>query len=255
MKKKIVLYLSLIVLFKLICLKYVLGITSTNFQIPYFDIGPTRELKSESSNFQIESFIGDPLRGEVNSSNYSLDHGFFYPQEDVGVVRLSFRVIPEKRNPPSGNNSTRAILIVRRVNSSTIVYKTTSLIDTDNNGYSVGEVTLNGVNPGVYDVYIKGFSHLYIKKPSVTLNSGSNFVDFSNGGVRLALAGDVNIVNPNDPLKEGDDYVNSIDMGILVNKLFYNSNIEKEDLNKDGIVNSVDLGIAITNIFKYGDRP
>lgn len=235
-------------------LKFVFGLSSTNFQIPQSDAGPSREVESISPNFKIESFMGDQFRGESVGPNFKLDHGFFYTEDQSQNIRVSFKIIPEKRTPSTGNNSTKAILIIRLPNSSTIVYKSQLLIETDNNGYSQ-EIMLNNVNPGIYDLYVKGFSHLYIKKAQVALNYGSNFVDFSNGGIKLALAGDTNIVNQNDPLKEGDNYVNSIDIGVVVNKLFQTSNIEKEDLNKDGVVNSIDIGITTTNLFKYGDTP
>jgi hypothetical protein len=220
----------------------IFAISSPNFQIPYYDLGPSREVKSSSPNFKIESFIGDPARGESNSATYGTEHGFFYPEE-VGEVYLDLKALPEMRIPPIGNFDTHLTIEVRNPGETIPLFS--QAIDTNNDGF-YSNLLLAGISPGVYDLTAKGYSHLRDKEENVNLVAGSNFVDFSNGERDYLLAGDVNGIN-------GDNLVNSIDIAIEVIKLDETSNIEREDLNQDSIVNSVDLAITIKNLDLWGD--
>lgn len=219
----------------------ILAISSPNFQIPYFDFGPGREIESGSPNFKMESFIGDPFRGNSANPNYREEHGFFYPEQ--GNVLVNLKALPEMRVPTTGNFDTHLTVEVRNPGQTSPLFSKT--VDTDTNGlYS--NILLTGINPGTYDITAKGYSHLRDKEQNAVLVAGANNVDFSNNDTNYLLAGDVNGTN-------GDNLVNSVDIAIEIIKLDQTSGIEKEDLNQDIIVNSIDLAITIKNLDLWGD--
>jgi len=216
------------------------AISSPNFQIPYHDLGPSREIESVSSNFKLESFIGDIFRGKSGNTTYQAEHGFFYLKE---AIFLNLKVLPEMRIPPTYNFWTRLAVEVR--NPGKTIPLISQTINTNSGGLYFN-LLLTGISPGTYDITTKGCSHLRSKKENVVLIAGSNFVDFSNEETDYLLAGDVNGIN-------GDNLINSIDIAVEVIKLDQSVNVEREDLNLDGIVNSLDLAIIIKNLDIWGD--
>jgi len=216
------------------------AISSSNFQIPHYDLGPSREKESASSNFKLESFIGDIFRGRSGSSGYQTEHGFFYPEE---VIFLNLKALPEMRVPSTGNFGTHLTVEVRNPGGTTPQFS--QIVDTDNDGQYSG-LALIGISPGTYDIAVKGYSHLRDKEENIVLTAGSTFVDFSNGETDYLLAGDVNGIN-------GDNLINSIDIAVEVIKLDQTIDVEREDLNQDGVVNSLDLAITIKNLDVWGD--
>ncbi len=218
----------------------VLAATSANFQIPHYDLGPSREIESTSTSFKLESFIGDLLRGESISPGYGIEHGFFYPEE---TIFLNLKALPEMRVPATGNFDAHLTVEVR--NPGQVIPLFSQIVDTDNNG-KYSNLALTGISPGAYDLTAKGYSHLRDKEANIVLTAGSNSVDFSNGETDYLLAGDVNGTN-------GDNLVNSIDIAIEVLKLDQGLGVEREDLNQDNIVNSIDLAITIKNLDVWGE--
>ena len=106
----------------------------------------------------------------------------------------------------------------------------------DANGVFAGEVI--NLEPGVYDVYLKGWAHLQKKFGSVTLNSGENMIDWTAFPL---LAGDAN----------GDNLINIQDFGILVRD--YLKTESPADFNLDGVVNIQDFQLMVENYLKEGE--
>jgi hypothetical protein len=257
------------------------------------------DLGQSSANYSLDSIM-DVVGGETTSANYEVLHGYWLQEEETGVVVSKIIAVPEKRTPPLGNNATIISRLEWRLpgddkdgapvvaTGSTVVRP---LVTNEQGIYDASEVgkvklVLPTLAPGVYDIYVKGSSHLRKKVPAVTLTRGENELQLTalesasppamSAADYYLLAGDVNVVVDPDGScggvmgschqvlggysgdEVGDDKINSIDLGILVTKLFYTEakdgavNLLKEDLNRDGKVNSLDLGIAVNNILKSG---
>ncbi len=101
--------------------------------------------------------------------------------------------------------------------------------------------TVSDIDPGVYDVYIKGWAHLQKKLLNVTLNPGSNSQDWS---ATILRAGDI----------DGSNFVNAVDIAKVIQDYFPNTPAGSvADFNLDGTVNAVDIGFLIGNYFQTGD--
>ena len=225
-----------------------LAATSPNYNISP-EVTPQSSGQSGSANYGVDSVIGDPAVGESASDNYRVRHGTTY-DDNAGNVTLDFRAVPEKRLP--GHLDSRVIVEVRTPSnvSGPALYR--GIVNTDVTGLYDGALAL-GIDAGIYDIYVKGFSHLKKMVHEYTLDAGANYIDFT--ATDSLLAGDVNVLNSADVFLEGDDMVNSIDLAILIEKLDQSGDIEKTDLNMDGMVNAIDLGVMIENIDKTGERP
>lgn len=221
--------------------------SSTNYNVTP-EITPQSTGTSDSANYDIDSAVGDTAVGESSSENYRVRHGTTYDED--GLATLNFKAVPEKR--VSGRLNSRVIIEVRSPGNVSGPSLFKDIVDTDSSGMYEGELDL-GVTSGVYDIYVKGFSHLKKMVHNYYLTGGINYIDFTT--TNDLLAGDVNVVDGSDPMLEGDDIVNSIDLGMLIEKLDLGSDIEKTDLNKDDTVNAIDLGIMIENLDQTGERP
>lgn len=145
-------------------------------------------------------------------------------------------VDPEKRVPPTGNDSVEVEIQFRSVGSPTPIYSTT--VTTDSSGLTPGLSLDPMLLPdGNYDIAIKGISHLNKLFSNVTL---APLMDLS---VPQLYAGDSH--------PSSDNYVNSIDISYEIINL-YNSDV-RADLNRDGKINSLDLSIQIYNLYEYGE--
>lgn len=202
---------------------------------------------STSPNFQMDSQVGDVAVGTSNSTNFELDHGFFYP--DDGTVDLTFLLAPEKRvsnppdmDPPPNWDISDVRVQIRNIGNGSVLFEGTVGPTSTDGEYLIPISTT--VAAGMYDVAMKGISHLTQLKASVALIDGVNYVDMSDGGTVFMLAGDVN-------LTFGDDKVNSLDIGTVVPEL--NGSAYRTDLNQDTKVNSLDLGILVANLNKVGE--
>jgi len=112
-------------------------------------------------------------------------------------------------------------------------------VSSDQNGAYSGNIT--GIDPGTYDIYIKGWAHLQRNFADIILAEGENSQDFS--GTNL-IAGDIN----------GDNRINAVDIGIVIDDYWPNTPADSPaDLNLDGKVNAIDIGLVIENYFLEGD--
>ena len=216
---------------------FVLARTSTNYEDDPDNAGNSSET-SNSSNFQLDSQVGDVAVGTSSGTTYEVDHGFFYP--DGGFADITFRVAPEKRVaiPPPNWDISDVLFQVRVVGQQTPVLYEEMVGPTDVNGNYAIPIPTN-LPEGMYDIAVKGISHITQVKSSVYLADGINNVDLSGSGTVFMLAGDVNLVF-------GDDLVNSLDIGTLLPDL--NGSTYRLDLNQDSVVNSLDLGMIVSNL-------
>lgn len=116
-------------------------------------------------------------------------------------------------------------------------------VQTDKDGNATIDLCSKGLSttPGVYSIYVKGYSHLsklYIDNKGF-FNYTTTF-DLAKTPSDYVLAGDV----------IDHDYVNGLDLNIVISKLYTND--LKMDLNRDGIVNSLDLSNLIYNLHVSG---
>ena len=107
----------------------------------------------------------------------------------------------------------------------------------DVNGVFTGEMI--NIDPGTYDIYLKGWAHLQKKFGGVTLNSGKNMIDWTAFPL---LAGDAN----------GDNLINIQDFGVLVRD--YLKTESPADFNLDSMVNIQDFRFIVENYLKDGDK-
>jgi len=156
----------------------------------------------------------------------------------MGSFPIHLVAIPEKRSPSTGNNGTLLTVEVRTPGQTTPL--SSSTITTSSGGTYSG-LTIS-LNPGTYDVTAKGYSHLRVKKASVSLSTGVT-IDFTNVGASPLLSGDVNGAN-------GDNTVNGIDLSLMVTGLTtYNL---RYDMNRDTTVNGIDLTNTVSNLQQTG---
>ncbi len=160
----------------------------------------------------------------------------------IRVASLSFRVFPEKRIPRIGNWATYIDLKIVNCNNPAKFYTFTN-IPTDSDGYGIvtfahSVYTLDGP----YKIYARGFSHLNQSYNCYNIDHQNTFIDLTLEAKEL-FAGETGV--------SYDNYINSLDMSVLINKMFTND--YKSDLNQDGKVNSLDFANQIYNLFMFGD--
>ncbi|MCL5095917.1 MAG: hypothetical protein M1575_04325 [Patescibacteria group bacterium] len=110
-------------------------------------------------------------------------------------------------------------------------------VSSDQNGIYSGTVT--NIEPGAYDLFIKGWTHLQKKFAGVVFNQGENTQDWS--GQEL-LTGDAT----------KDDKINIQDFRILVED--YLKSESPADFNLDGKVNIQDFRFLAENYLKEGEK-
>ena len=177
------------------------------------------------------------------SGNMSVSGDYTFRTLSTEDLFLNFRAVPEKRLPPTGNNSTILRVKMYQEGTENLVFDQTAT--TDLNGYSNDEISLQDVTlSATYDFLIKGYSHLQHRKNGVTMATGTEFIDFSEGETIFEKAGDVNGT-------DGDNYVNGIDLSILGNHIYTDD--YRNDLNQDDLVNGLEFSIAVTNLYQWGD--
>ncbi len=162
------------------------------------------------------------------------------------------------------NSDTTFYLTVRTPadGDNTILFTQSALLSTDNAGSYTTDIDLFGIDPGVYDIGLKGHQHLTRVLQDVTLVDGGNVLNFSKAdnssgrGLVVLLAGDVNGAGTS-PATLGDDVVNSVDLSTLIQNIDdtdATGNAERTNLNQDTVVNSVDISWMISNLDQTGDR-
>jgi len=146
-------------------------------------------------------------------------------------------ITPEKRIPPTHNNSLELAVEIRPPNGSD-VFSTT--VTTDSEGYAK-ICPITGVTAGNYDILIKGLSHLRRLFPSVALGGAGATLDLRTP---VLFAGDSH--------PSADNYVNSLDIAYEIDHI-YSSDL-RADLNRDGIVNSLEFPTLISHLYQHGDN-
>jgi hypothetical protein len=106
---------------------------------------------------------------------------------------------------------------------------------------SDGYLALNGIQPGTYDVRVKGSNTLQIFLPEQTMPSQSGVIE-----LEPLLLGDV----------DDNNYITAADFSVLAanyNQCTNLSNINPNaDLNADGCISAVDFSMLIGNYMKVG---
>jgi hypothetical protein len=105
--------------------------------------------------------------------------------------------------------------------------------------YGVYSATLMNLDPGTYDVFIKGWVHLQKKFTDVILNKGDNHQDWSDTEL---LTGDA----------DNNNQINIQDLGVLARD--YRESSSPADFNLDGIVNIQDFRYIAINYRKTGEE-
>ena len=101
-----------------------------------------------------------------------------------------------------------------------------------------GGFTLSSLTPGTYDILVKNAHTLSRLRSSVTLNAGTNAVDFGT-----LLEGDA----------DGNDIVNSNDFSILATAYYPKPYDARADFNEDDYVQSMDFSLLATNFNQSGE--
>lgn len=177
------------------------------------------------------------LRGQASSNAVTVSLTVL---SSTGGIPINLIAIPEKRIPSSGNNSTLLTVEVRQPGESSPLFSQTI---TTSSGGTYSGLLVTGLSVGTYDLTVKGYSHLRLKKTNVDLLSGST-IDFTDAGTNPLFCGDVNGT-------DGDNKVNGIDLTLIVGGL--TGTEVRYDLNRDGVVNGIDLTNAVANLNDVGD--
>ena len=171
-------------------------------------------------------------------------------------------IAPQGRVGADGTNwDTLYYIKVKAAGGGSTLFTMSTLSSTDNLGRDLTPIEFTGLSAGTYDIYVKGHQSLTKKMSNVVLAEGLNRLNFTQadnsvatGTVRL-LAGDISGAT-SSPSAMGDNVVNSVDLGILIDHLDQNDstgNAVRANLNQDPAVNSVDLSLLIDNLDKNGD--
>jgi hypothetical protein len=163
------------------------------------------------------------------------------------------------RSGASGTNyDTKYIFSVLNPGNHQAYYSSPDLLTTNNAGVGSPYVTLTGIAIGTYDITIKTPAHLTQILDNVSLQTGENFINFTNPanlpqiGSQALTAGDINGAGTS-PLTLGDDVINSIDLSILLQNFGATDttgNDIRANLNQDSVVDQADLNILLNNLDK-----
>jgi len=202
----------------------------------------TRQQKMIVWLFVILSMLGitvvaviDYLKGEVLSITDSVTVTGDIPH------LLTVAIKPESRIPPIGNDALQLEVEIRPTNM--LIPITSMVVQANSSGNAdLGTISSSSVPPGVYDVAIKGLSHLRKVYPAQNFN-GPAVRSYSLLIPQLP-AGDTN--------PTADNYVNSMDIAYLTMQL-YSSDL-RADLTRDGLINSLDYAALLRNIYVMGDN-
>lgn len=155
---------------------------------------------------------------------------------------LNILTTPEKRIPPTHNNSVEQEIWIRPENSAVPIYTTT--ITSDNEGLAiVCPVPASLIITQYYDILIKGLSHLRRLYPHQSFRGSGSGLTFDLRSP-LLLAGDSH--------PTADNYVNSLDISYEILNL-YTTDL-RADLNRDTVVNSLEFPTLISHLYAYGDN-
>ncbi len=231
------------------------GSSSANYSI---DKNNTQNssANSASGNFQINcQQVGDTAVGTSASNNFHIIHGVICNRS---ITTINIKCLPSNRYLVNGNNwSDHVIIEVRPVGGDINSIIFSQEVVTNNDGVYNG-LTLSGVSPGVYDVTCKGWNTLRLKESNVTLTNGA-LIDFSHGGTRFALSGDIdnnNEGNRSNSVELGDNEINAADYSILVTRFGNTPGPAEERYDLDaygGNASAADYSILVFNYNNVGE--
>ncbi len=254
-KKKLI--LIYIFFFATLLLVVVQASSSADYEIDPQDNQNSGGIDSNSGDYMLDcQQIGDTAIGESNSANYQIQHGFICGARDS--VTMDFTCLPANRYLAFGDNYLNHVTIeVRPVGGDIFSVIFSQEVITDIHGQYSGLV-LTGVSSGTYDITCKGWNTLRLKESNVTLTNGVN-IDFSHGGTKLALAGDLNNSNEGNrafSTELGDNDISAADYSDLVAN--YNNTPgpteERRDLDKWGDnATAADYSIVVYNYNSVGE--
>jgi hypothetical protein len=107
---------------------------------------------------------------------------------------------------------------------------------------ALGNVSATELPPALYDIAIKGQSHL---------NKVFEDQNFDGPAVRSYIL-TANLLKAGDAHPSADNYVNGLDISYITVNLFTADS--RADLTHDGIVNSLDYAALLKNLYAYGDQ-
>jgi len=153
---------------------------------------------------------------------------------------IKIKARPEKRVNPSQNWGTRAKVVFYNKTLRKTALETA--IEINDIGWGILET--DRLPEGIYNISIKGLSHLTKVMRNITIDSENHTFDFTFGESFYMTAGDVH--------GGKDDFVNGLDISSAVQTL-YGNNIHA-DLNRDGLVNGLDISITVGNLYRQGQK-
>jgi len=189
--------------------------------------------------FMLFGFFSVQVSAQTPSNEYKVKVNL-----DIKACILDLRTIPEKRflkTPESKNFSSQSVFEILDDNKSlgSVILSTS---DTGDIKLNLCKITNNNAfKPGIYNLKVKGYSHLNKQFSKVAIFQNFNYALAFESDIDKLLAGDTNV----------DNVVNSYDLS-RVKENFY-TNQTREDFNRDGLVNTLDLGNLIDNFQLTGD--
>ena len=210
---------------------------------------------SNSSNYVIDcQQVGDTISGESSSSAYQIIHGVVCNNTNVNV---NIVCLPDNRYLVAGDNFSNKVTIeIRPVNGDINSILFSQSVITDVHG-SYDNLQLVGISSGYYDITCKGWNTLRQKESNVYLFAGAT-VDFSHGGIKKALAGDIDVGNEGNrssSMEEGDNEINASDYSVLVTHYgLTGASEERFDLDAyGGNATASDYSIVVFNYNNVGE--
>ena len=185
---------------------------------------------------------GNNLNGDGCNSICFLEK----PEEELRPVTediprsIKIKARPEKRVSPTQNWGTQAYLKFYNKTLRQTVYQ----IPVDVNNLGWGQITTDRLPEGIYNISLKGLSHLTKVMRNIRIDKEIHTLDFTFNNNFYLLSGDVHISK--------DDFVNALDISAAVKNL-YTSELHA-DLNSDNTVNSLDISMTVRNLYRYGDK-
>ncbi len=165
-------------------------------------------------------------------------------QAEVSACIIENLVHPEKRWPRVGNWDTFVTIWLYDSNNNFITQYTNESSTPE--GRSQQNLCDLGyfLPPGLYNFYIRGFSHLISYFGQYTaFEFYHTFIDFTENGQELWAGETSNVF---------DNKINSLDISTQI-RTFYDVGDYLNDFNQDGEVNSLEIGNTIDNFFMLGD--
>lgn len=156
---------------------------------------------------------------------------------EIIIRQITIKARPEKRAQQKWGLTEKAVFYHRGLQ------KTVLETMVENDDFGLAYLELVDLPDGIYDVWLKGQSHLSKVLRQVEIKERAVTLDFTFGETFYLIAGDVH--------ESKDNFINSLDITAVVNQL-YTSNIDA-DLNRDGIVNALDISIVVNNLYKSGE--